>query len=142
MPLDVRKIVFDLKNLIKGSSLLLVDSLFLIRIEIVNFRMDILPLISSKNSNIYSASYSIFLSYLPLWLLKPIFYLLSSKFGPMIPLVVLCINYLLVANEKPMRMKNQNFLYNLTLNFDNRGYIDTVLPNRWSILPYINHIRN
>lgn len=101
MPLDVRKIVFDLKNLIKGSSLLLVDSLFLIRIEIVNFRMDIFPLISSKNSNIYSASYSIFLSYLPLWLLKPIFYLLSSKFGPMIPLVVLCINYLLVANEKP-----------------------------------------
>lgn len=41
MPLDVRKIVFDLKNLIKGSSLLLVDSLFLIRNEIVNFRMDI-----------------------------------------------------------------------------------------------------
>lgn len=68
MPLDVRKIVFDLKNLIKGSSLLLVDSLLLIRNEIVNFRMDILPLISSKNSNIFSASYSIFLSYLPLWL--------------------------------------------------------------------------
>lgn len=68
MPLHVRKIVFDLKNLIKGSSLLLVDSLFLIRNEIVNFRMDILPLISSKNSNIYIASCSIFLSYLPLWL--------------------------------------------------------------------------